>query len=79
MSSEKQDFFEDLSEVDLIRFREEHFAVFASTHSTKNGSLLLGVVDGQFCVDTKDVRFSFEQDPQAAIDKFKELYNQKSE
>ena len=76
MSNQKQDFFNDLSAIELVRFREEHFAVFASSHSTKNGSLKLGVVDGQFCVDTNDTRFSFDS-PEDAIDKFKELYNQK--
>jgi hypothetical protein len=79
MSSEKQDFFDDIEIVDLLRFRKEHFSVFASTHSTKTGSVLLGVVNSQFCVDVNGVRFSFEQDTRAAIRKFKELYNQKSE
>jgi hypothetical protein len=79
MSSKKQDFFDDIEVVDLLRFRKEHFAVFASAHSIKTGSVLLGVVNGQFCVDAKGVRFSFEQDTRAAIYKFKELCNQKSE
>ena len=78
MNNQKQDFFNNLSAIGLSQFKEEHFAVFASSHSTKNGSLQLGVVDGQFCVDTKDTRFSFDN-PEDAIDKFKELYNQKSE